>query len=242
MKILINGAADDHEYRAYIVGENGVVEPVFLSTANVRRQSFSIEALYVTDDWLATKADPLCRPATTGINPSRFTTPVGSIYCRVRWSSLQRKCISKGLDLERAGFTDKTLFYLRKYIFSNENPPGNSLVQALKLVMYVWADKLSYYLDHDFKNKMKQAEIITKMHFPQDIMISHLQRLRTAAVEKYLDNPIGIKYLQVTGFSGDFDNVNALFGHLSLPEVHTTRSKSFHETITRCVNMDSLEF
>ncbi|ORY52553.1 hypothetical protein BCR33DRAFT_711834 [Rhizoclosmatium globosum] len=75
--------------------------------------------------------------------------------------------------------------------------------------MYVWADKLSHFLDHgedkevkqrpiivfaiDFKNKMKQADIITKMHFEPDIMLAHLIKLRKAAVERFLDNPIGLK-------------------------------------------------
>ncbi|KAJ3010624.1 UNVERIFIED_CONTAM: hypothetical protein HDU68_002049 [Siphonaria sp. JEL0065] len=231
------------EYYSYIVGESGEVEAIPFVSSNSRRQSFFLQSLHVTDDWLATKADPTCMPmafASTYFS-SNTHSPLGPIYCRNKWQALHANCLSKGLDLERAGFTDKTLFYLRKYIFSTENQPSNSLIQALKLVMYVWADRLSYFLDHDFKNKMKQAEIIKKMHFEPDVMICHLKRLRKAAVEKYLENPIGIKYLQVTGFTSDATSTNAVFSHLSLPEVHTTRSKSFHDKITRCVNMDTLD-
>ncbi|KAJ3103395.1 hypothetical protein HK100_004211, partial [Physocladia obscura] len=48
-------------------------------------------------------------------------------------------------------------------------------------------------------------------------------------------------YLHVTGFKSDPTNITAVFIHLSRPEVNTTRSKTFHDLISRCVNMDSSE-
>ncbi|KAJ3400257.1 hypothetical protein HDU80_007117, partial [Chytriomyces hyalinus] len=48
-------------------------------------------------------------------------------------------------------------------------------------------------------------------------------------------------YLQLTGFKSTLADTNAIFAHLSLPEVHTTRSKTFHDKVMYCVNFDTLE-
>ncbi|KAJ3073939.1 hypothetical protein HDU98_000241 [Podochytrium sp. JEL0797] len=258
------GGLDVGEYRSFYVGaETDQIESMGVGVSTGRRQSLFLSELHVTDDWLSHRADPSCCTTPVAVESLSSTYPMGPLYCRTEWLGLKERCIVQGLDLERTGFTDRTLFYLRKYVFSAElvalgrgakttvvgsdrvqatvQQVGNSLLQSIKVVMHVWADRLSYFLDHDFKNKMKQADIITKMHFEPEIMTAHLIRLRRAAVERYLDNPIGIKYLQVTGYNtSDLSNINGLFGHLSLPEVHTTRSKAFHESITRCVNMESI--
>ncbi|KAJ3227208.1 hypothetical protein HDU81_006845 [Chytriomyces hyalinus] len=224
-------------YEVYAFDQREVLMPVTAVQPSSRNsKSLYLDSFHVTDAWLVPQSDP-----TTSTLQTNHATPLGPLYCTHAWSTLYNKCLAKGVNLARAGYTDKSLFYLRKHVFAGDENPSASLVQALRFIMYIWADKLSHFLDHDLKNKLKQADIVAKMRFDHETRFFHLQKLRQASVDKYLENPVGLKYLQLTGFKSTLSDTNAIFAHLSLPEVHTTRSKTFHDKVMYCVNFDTLE-
>ncbi|TPX73765.1 hypothetical protein CcCBS67573_g04971 [Chytriomyces confervae] len=224
-------------YEVYAFDQREVLVPVTAVQPPSRNsKSLYLDSFHVTDAWLVPHSDP-----PTSMQQTNHANPLGPLYCTNAWSQLYTKCLAKGVNLERAGYTDKSLFYLRKHIFAGDENPSASLIQALRFIMYIWADKLSHYLDHDLKNKLKQADIVAKMRFDHETRFFHLQKLRQASVDKYLENPVGPKYLQLTGFKSTLADTNAIFAHLSLPEVHTTRSKTFHDKVMYCVNFDTLE-
>ncbi|KAI8839975.1 hypothetical protein BJ741DRAFT_597573 [Chytriomyces cf. hyalinus JEL632] len=231
------GLGEREQYEVYAFDQREVLVPVTAVQPPSRNsKSLYLSSFHVTDAWLVPHSEP-----STSILQTNHATPLGPLYCTNAWSQLYAKCLAKGVNLERAGYTDKSLFYLRKHIFAGDENPSASLIQALRFIMYIWADRLSHYLDHDLKNKLKQADIVAKMRFDHETRFFHLQKLRQASVDKYLENPVGPKYLQLTGFKSTLADTNAIFAHLSLPEVHTTRSKTFHDKVMYCVNFDTLE-
>ncbi|KAJ3212792.1 hypothetical protein HDU82_006424 [Entophlyctis luteolus] len=221
----------------HTVTPNGDFLP-FNSVYSLDRKMLTLTSLYVTENWLSHDIE---RAKFIHRSRQQGSSAIGDIYCKTKWQILQSKFKAKGIDIDRSGYTEKTLFYLRKYIFSEKNPPVNSLIHSLKIVMYIWADKLSYFLDHDFKNKMKQEEIVSKMHFDPPTMKSLLERLRITAVERFLENPVGAKYLQVTGYSENMSDFESIFAHLSRPEVNMTRSKTYHDSVANCMSVEAFD-
>ncbi|KAJ1535773.1 hypothetical protein HK096_001829 [Nowakowskiella sp. JEL0078] len=148
-----------------------------------------IDSLFVTEDWITE-------------NNSRLNSKK-SVYSDQKWKELQDRCLQNGLRLEFDHFqelqVDRTLTYLRRYLFFDDIS-GWSLLQALRSLSHVWVDKLIQFLDHDYRNKEKQIQIISQMVLPEDFRYKLLRKVRDQAIRNFFSIPLSLEYLKVTGY------------------------------------------
>ncbi|KAJ3213867.1 60S ribosomal protein L37A [Dinochytrium kinnereticum] len=167
-----------------------------LGMSEVRRQGLQYDAMYVNEGWLAIEDRPSL-PIVDDINEP--------IYPRKKRISFSESCRKQGLDFDFAQFGRRAVYYLRKHLFFDD-VNGTYLVQALKL---------SYFFDHDFKNKLKQTDIIAKMNFNPSARSTLLSKVRSGACKKLFEIPLSAEFLRQTGFTGNISEAEEVFEHIS---------------------------
>ncbi|KAJ3116216.1 hypothetical protein HDU96_010160 [Phlyctochytrium bullatum] len=166
-----------------------------------RKMGLKVLGLHVTEGWLV-----------GGVGAGK-RTPHGEVYSRRKWRALEERCGRRGVDLAVPGVGCRTMYYVRKHLFC-EDPEGAYLVQAVKFVANVWVDKLAAYLEHDFRNKIKQTDILAAMRFEPSVRAALLAKVRRQACARLLEIPLGMEYLRRSGYEGDLGQFERVFAHL----------------------------
>ncbi|KAJ3105644.1 hypothetical protein HDU97_007851 [Phlyctochytrium planicorne] len=194
-----------------------------------RLQGLRFDALYIHSSWLS-------KYPRAEFNGNSLKGP---IYAQRKWNNLYRSCMKRGLNIGGHGVGSKPTYFLRKHLFF-EDKEGYFLIQALRLIAFTWVDKLNYFLDHDFKNKIKQNEIISKMSFEIPVREALMYKIRSQACNKLFEIPLGLEYLRVTGFDGDSSQIDQVFDHVSSLDQSDIRSRVYSERFISVFDAETL--